>query len=57
LFLKLLAAVAGVVASPGAHAGSMPWASNDYVDLYFRSYPAIAAALFNQERDLSALKP
>jgi hypothetical protein len=38
LFFKLLVAIAGVVASPSANAGSMPWASNDYVDLYFRIY-------------------
>jgi hypothetical protein len=36
LFLKLAIAIFWISAPCGA--GSMPWASNDYVDLYFRIY-------------------
>ncbi len=38
LFSKLLVAFTAVVASQSAWAGPAPWASNDYVDLYFRIY-------------------
>jgi hypothetical protein len=38
LFLKVLVAILCAIVSPAAWAGSMPWASADYVNLYFRIY-------------------